>query len=127
MSDFVIEWNADRILGSLAKPFREANEILGNRFLKEITSNKWSWPTQPSPRDIVDLGQLRNSYDGRSLTPDTYEHSWNTEYAMAVHEGAKFKDGRTMKARKWTRLPLKQGILETAFAKLAGPELERIR
>lgn len=126
-SDFVVEWNGDRLIGALARPFREANELLGRGFDKEITSNKWSWPTAPSPRDIIDDGQLRNAYDGQPLTPELYEHSWNTEYAMAVNQGAVFDDGRSMPGRDWTKEPLSNGTLEKAFEKLAPPELGKIQ
>lgn len=127
MSDFDITWNGPRILDALSEPFHQANETLGRKFTKEIGAPKWSWPTEPSPRDIVDTGELRRSYAGERESPVEHSHSWNLDYAMAVHEGAKFKDGHTMPARPWTKEPINSGKLERNFEKLAGPELGRIK
>lgn len=127
MSDFDLDWNGDEIVEALSEPFHQANEVLGREFAKEITANKWDWPSAPTPRDIVDTGELRRSYAGERASKTEHDHSWNTDYAMAVHEGAKFKDGRTMPARPWTKEPLEKGKLENAFEKLAKAELRRIK
>jgi hypothetical protein len=41
------------------------------------------------------------------------------EYAMAVHEGATFRNGTTMPGRPWTEEPVNDGVLEDAFQRLA--------
>lgn len=140
MSDVVM--NDKPILKSLEQAFFQANELLEVAFKNEMTSNKWDWPNGQSPRDIVDTGQLRDSTmrEQRS-TPSGPEvdHTWNTEYAMAVHEGAVFgantRPGRAwialtgkpeMPARPWTKAPLEERVLEEAFEKLAGEKLERV-
>lgn len=137
--DFDIKWNDEQILGSLVEPFHQANEALGTRFQNEITAKKWEWDgetdrksgeTATTPRDIVDLGDLRRSYVGEreaGLPNPEHSHTWNADHAMAVHEGAKFKDGRTMPGRDWTNEPLKKRVLETAFEKLAKAALGRIQ
>lgn len=125
-----LDWNGDEILAALEEPFHQANEVLGRKFQNEITANKWSWPNPPSPRDIVDTGTLRGSYVGERV-PDgrapTHDHSWGAEYAMAVHEGAVFKDGSEFPERPWTEKPLEDGELEKAFERLAKRALGGIK
>lgn len=131
-SGFALEWNDKLILAALKPAWDRSNEVLGRDFQKEITSNKWNWPRGDSPRDIVDTGQLRDSYapqagmDGDALI---YDHAWPTEYAMAVHEGAKFKaDNRPdLPARRWTEEPLKNSVLERAMEGHAAVELGKIQ
>lgn len=88
MSDFEVKFNTTELLAGAEAAFKDANMILGREFQKRITSNTWQWPSEPSPRDIVDTGQLRDSYTPTALSKTEHEHAWNTEYAMAVHEGA---------------------------------------
>ena len=124
---FNLDWKGDDIPNQLAEPFYQANELLGRAFTKEITSNKWDWNAPPSPRDIVDNGQLRDSYQakrGREGGDPIFDHSWPVEYAMAVHEGAVFDNGMIHPQRPWTRDPLRDGVLESAFDKLANARLK---
>lgn len=137
---FDLDWKGDDIPQQLEEPFVEANQILGRAFTREITTNKWKWPTDPSPRDAVDLGQLRDSYNGkpgREGSDVVFDHAWTAEYAMAVHEGAEFKPnsvwgriwiaihGRpVMPGRPWTEKPLKDGVAQKAFDKLVKARLK---
>ena len=127
MPDFDLDWNGDRIVAALSEPFHQANEVLGREFAKEITANKWLWPNEPSPRDIVDTGELRRSYAGERASPTDHDHSWNVDYAMAVHEGYVLKNGTRMPGRPWTKEPLENGTLEKAFEKLAQAELGKVQ
>ena len=92
--------------------FNNSVGIMERRLVQEITSNKWQWPTPPTPRDVVDKGQLRDSlfiYQGlsREGNPVAY-YIWTAEYAQPVHEGATFRDGRVYPARPWTKIPREQ-------------------
>lgn len=127
MPDFDLDWNGDRIVAALSEPFHQANEVLGREFAKEITANKWQWPNEPSPRDIVDTGELRRTYAGERASPTDHDHSWNVEYGMAVHEGYVLKNGSRMPGRPWTQEPLESGKLEKAFEKLAQAELGKVQ
>lgn len=124
---FTIDWNDRRLMDALAEPFHQANEVLGREFQAEITARKWPWISSPTPRDIVDTGELRRSYAGERDGKFVHSHAWNIEYAMAVHEGAKFKSGKVYPARPWTRDPLEGGTLEQAFARLARRALGGVR
>lgn len=127
---FDLEWEGDELLDDLVEPFHQANEVLGRAFADEITDAKWDWPEGDSPRDIVDKGNLRRSYAAervRQGSNPAHDHTWNVDYGMAVHEGAKFKNGTTTPARPWTKEPLEDGVLEDAFEKLARQKLGRSR
>jgi hypothetical protein len=119
-----VDLNDKLILAAVQEAFTEANRALEPLFDLEFTRAKWSWPTPPLMRDIVDTGRLRQSYvptPGRG----EYLHSWNADYALGVHEGARLANGRTIPARRWTEEPLKE--LPAAFRRFARSRLERVR
>lgn len=99
----------------LGDQFREASELamrqlgdwLEQRFTEELSDAKWEWPTEPSPRDIVDSGRLRGSMQ-RQSGPGREEFSWPTAYAAQVHEGASLTNGQRLPGRPWTRQPLQE-------------------
>lgn len=126
MADFTIKFNTVQLLGAAEEAFKSVNEAAGVQFTRRITENRWEWPREPSPRDIVDLGQLRDSYKGpRMIEPTLAEHAWPVDYAMAVHEGANIKNawGRgirvTLPARPWVTTTLKEWDFAAAYGKLA--------
>ena len=125
MADFEITFNNVQLVEGAEAAFQSANELLGVQFTRRITDNDWEWPTEPSPRDIVDTGQLRNSYSPIPMPPTEYEHAWDTEYAMAVHEGAVFEDGHTMPARPWVRRTFDEFDFADAYGKLAALEMRK--
>jgi hypothetical protein len=134
VTDIDLTWNDKQILAAMEPAFSRANDVLGRKFQQEITSNKWVWPRGESPRDIVapNSGQLRDSYDpqpGKDGANPIHDHTWDTEYAMAVHEGATFKDPSRppLPARPWTKGPIADNVLEKAFEKYGGDELGKIK
>lgn len=127
MPDYEVHFNTVQLLSAAEGAFKDANMILGRQFQQRITSNTWPWPTDPSPRDIVDKGQLRDSYADEAISRTEHEHSWNTEYAMAVHEGAVFKSGHSMPGRPWVRVTLRDFDFAAAFGKLAQSSLARVK
>jgi hypothetical protein len=83
---------------------------MNSRFQDAIGAEVWQWPnetirsngkTAGSPRTIVDSGLLRssNSYQVDGLKA---QFSWKQRYAVAVHEGARLKNGGILPARPWT-------------------------
>lgn len=137
--DVTIKWNDLLILGELTEPFYRANELLGRAFQEEITDVKWPWPREThrkskviagSPRAIVDLGGLRDSYNatrGVDAGDAIYDHEWVKEYAMFVHEGAVLRNGTALPERPWTDKPLKDGVLTREFIEEVHDALERIQ
>lgn len=104
---------------ALEETFNDLAAFLAKKFTEEIRAEKWTWPNRPSPRDIVDTGNLAKSLrvepatvesDGRILL----EFFWTAPYAAVVHDGAVFRrpdaqgNLRTMPARPWTRPVLYQ-------------------
>lgn len=121
---FKLDLNEREITDALKKAFRSANEKFGEESQREITSPKWDYPKPGS--DIVDLGQLRDSYT-TSTTPDGLEtsHSWTARHAMANHEGAEYRDGRKRPPRRWTKEP--HDNFENNFDAVAKTLLEAVK
>lgn len=105
-----------RINDALEEAWADLSAYMGRRFTSEITEEQWPWPRDPSPRDIVDTGNLRkslrvNTEAGQLRT----EFHWTAPYAPIVHDGAVFKrtdaEGNplTLTARPWTRPVLRDG------------------
>lgn len=115
--------NDDRIKAALQDAFNETNKSLELAFDKEFTRAKWNWPKSPSPRDIVDSGDLRRSY--RPVPSTNYwDHKWTMDYAVAVHEGAKMENA-TLPARPWTRGPVSR--LEKIYEAFAKTRLAAVQ
>ena len=104
----------------LLREFRKAvpvalNDVadkLNDEFQAQIEQVKWTWPnktkrkngaTVESPRDIVDLGNLRSSQTRENIGPLQVEWTWRTDYSAVVHEGPKLKNGGELPARPWTK------------------------
>lgn len=121
---FKLDLNEKEITGVVKRGFALTNEKFGEESQREITSPKWDYPKPGS--DIVDLGQLRDSYT-TSTTPDGLEtsHSWTARHAMANHEGAKYRDGRTRPARRWTEEPVER--FDKNFEAITRPLLEAVK
>ena len=126
---FDFEWKGDQIPDELDEPFYQANELLGRAFTRNITRRHWGWPTAPTPRDIVDLGQLRDSYvaeRGRAGDDPLVDHAWTARHSLPVHQGAVIKNafGKgitvTIPARPWTKKPLDDDVLAKAFEALVN-------
>jgi hypothetical protein len=107
-----------RLNQALDETFNDLAAYLAQRFTAEIREAKWSWPREPSPRDIVDTGNLAKSLrvspvitvDNRMEISFVWNASHNGRgYAAAVHDGAVFKrvgrngEALSMPARPWTR------------------------
>jgi hypothetical protein len=97
---------------ALREAWNDLSAYMAKRFTQEISDEKWLWPRDPSPRDIVDTGNLRRSLRV-SQPPDPAllqtDFHWTAPYAAVVHDGAVFRrtdaDGNpmSMPARPWTR------------------------
>jgi hypothetical protein len=121
---FEFQVNVGPITAAVEKAFLEANLLMGRNAAKEITDDKWYWPSAPSPRDAKDLGGLLGSYTPEAISPTEYEHAWTVDYAMAVHEGA-VRGGGSLPGRPWTREPLEK--LPKDFEKIAKTNLGGVK
>lgn len=121
--NFNLTLNDKQIEGGMIDAFGSANDLLQAEAQQEITSPKWDWP-QPGS-DIVDLGQLRDSYEQRVISATEREHSWNARHAMANHEGARYRNGSKRPPRRWTEEPVKN--FESNFEAIARVNLDKIK
>ena len=81
---------------------------------QSFTAKAWAWPgtterrvgTAGSPRNIIDIGNLRQSGSYQMTGPYSARFTWSADYATAVHEGYRRNraDGSasTWPARPWT-------------------------
>lgn len=84
-------------------------ELFG-RYQAAFNPPAWSWPRQTrrrvgvvgSPRNIIDLGSLRQSGTYSFPGPYSMEARWSADYATAVHEGARLRNDTILPARPWT-------------------------
>lgn len=122
-----MEWRGGLVTPAVERAFIETNLIAGREFQSAIASRVWDWPrlTQRragapvgSPRNIVDMGQLLNSYAPRKVSNREYVHSWPVRHALPVHEGTP-----RMPARRWTEYALKQWSFENTMNRLARNEV----
>lgn len=101
--------------GALGGIFAKAMDWAEDDFRQEIEAEKWDWPretkrrsgpTVGSPRDIVDLGGLRNSQKrentGEGHTAFVWTGGEGKAYALEVHDGYSSKAGNRMPARPFT-------------------------
>jgi len=78
--------------------------------VNQLEDPKWEWDRitkrksgaiVDSPRDIVDLGTLRDSLDIEYVDETEAIYLYPVDYAANVHEGATRSDGSRMPARPW--------------------------
>lgn len=94
---------------------------LKSRYDAALNAPVWEWPrdtqrgrsfrrngqrtagkTVGSPRNIVDTGRLRRALLFRFINAFVAEYRWTSQYAAAVHEGARLRNGTLLPARPWT-------------------------
>jgi hypothetical protein len=90
------------------KALLQVASYLDARFTEEISAVKWTYPTPPQVRDIVDTGRLRASQTRIVNSDGSITFSWPLEYASQVHEGGVSTDGLRFPGRPWTKLPLEE-------------------
>lgn len=76
------------------------------------------------PRNIVDLGNLKDSkVVSRSNDGNAAEFSWDVPYSLAVHEGYTTKTGADVPPRRWTEKGIEEADPITFFGEALGREL----
>ena len=105
-----------------AQAMRQLGTWLDTRFTQEISAVKWSFPTPPAVRDIVDTGRLRASQTRVINADGSITFSWPVEYANQVHEGGVSTTGLRFPGRPWTKAPLEEAPAK--FGELLRSALE---
>ena len=104
-----------RLEAAVGRVFKKAMDWAEEDFRREIEEAKWKWPgetkrrnktTAGSPRDIVDLGGLRDSQRRENISEDRTDFIWTggegKSYALEVHDGYTSKSGNRVLPRPFT-------------------------
>jgi hypothetical protein len=125
-AQIAIELEVDEITKAHELAFLDANLALDNLAKKEVKLRKWAWPIDPSPRDVVDRGQLGSSIQAtpQDETGREWIHAVNVNYAAPVLLGYRVRTARgyrNMPARNIYREPLSKfaAIFGRAYARRA--------
>jgi hypothetical protein len=102
---------------------RELSRWLDQRFTEELTTSKWSYPTPPQVRDIVDSGRLQASQTRTGNADGSVTFTWPVPYAPQVHEGGVAITGMRFPGRPWTKAPLAEAPAK--FDRLLKAALEK--
>jgi hypothetical protein len=102
---------------------RELSRWLDQRFTEELTTSKWSYPTPPQVRDIVDSGRLQASQTRTVNADGSVTFTWPVPYAPQVHEGGVSTTGMRFPGRPWTKAPLAEAPAK--FAQLLNAAVEK--
>lgn len=73
-----------------------------------------------SYRDIVDLGELRDSQNYQRTEEYRTKYSWSAEHALYVHEGYTTKSGKQVPSRRWTEVAAEEKNLPQVFCDAFG-------
>lgn len=125
-AEIAIELEVDKITREHELAFLDANLALENLAKQEVKLRKWSWPVEPSPRDVVDRGGLGSSITAtpEDETSREWVHAVNVNYAAPVLLGYRVRTARgyrNMPARNIYKEPLTQfaRIFARAYARRA--------
>lgn len=121
-----VKLNLTSVEQAAVSAFQGTCQLLGREFTRTI-SEVGAFSTHPDS-DIVDTGQLRASQQLTFPSPGWAIFSWNTEYALYVHEGYTLRNGGQVQGRPWTQLGQERfefietykKLLEAKLAKRAG-------
>jgi hypothetical protein len=106
-----ININLSELNQKIDNAFEQLSYKFNDKLQEMITSVIWDWNNVTcrrngdvvfTPRDIVDLGGLRDSQSLEFPTNLNANFSYAVNYAVAVHEGYITKKGNQVPARPWT-------------------------
>lgn len=107
------------------KTLKDLAVWFNQRCREEMESPKWTYPTNPKIRDIIDKGNLRDSANVHMLPGGGFEITWEEDYSTEVHEGGTSPEGVRFPGRPWTRDPIKE--LPAMYAKLLKANLQKVK
>lgn len=102
-------------------------------FTKAIEKKQHDWPNKTlrqngtlagSPRDIVDLGNLRDSQSYSRVTDFSWQFTWGVDYAALNHEGGVTERGKFHPSRPWTCYGIKGDSSAPLRYQRPGAELD---
>jgi len=107
------------------RAFDAAVKDLGFIVQREIIqtiSDTSAFPEFPG-QDIIDQGFLKGAQQTPEFNGDTITFRNSIEYAIFVHEGFTYRNGREQPGRPWMVEAINRVDLEKTFAKLLGQNL----
>ena len=117
---------------AIAAAFEETAKELNDSFHQSIIDPKWKWDrvtvrrsgeVVSSPRNIVDLGTLRDSQDFK-ITANKVLYTWNVPYSLYVQYGYTTRSGTVVAGRDWVEDGLSAIDLGKVFAKKLRSKLK---
>lgn len=130
----LIRSNKHLIVQALEEAFEATNVQLGEEIQQGFSSAEYDWPNSTSrknsqvvgsPRDVIDLGGLRNSQSFQMLNPSTASFTWDVPYALKTFLGWTGRDQKTYPPRNVPedtlyRFPFVEVFSARVRAKLSG-------
>jgi hypothetical protein len=119
-----------KLNGAIDKAFKATVEAYGDECKAAIESPIWEWDgithrrngsIASSPRDIVDLGELRDSQEISFPDSSTGKVEYTAAHSAAVHEGHVTSNGSIVPGRPWTE----EAARNTDFEGIMGEVLKR--
>ena len=120
-----IKIDSSKLDRAIAAALEETANELNESFHQSIIDPKWQWDrvtvrrsgeVAGSPRNIVDLGTLRDSQDFK-ITDNKVLFTWNVPYSLHVQYGYTSKSGTVFEGRDWIKDGLSNIDLGKVFAK----------
>ena len=104
---------AAELLRALEEAAQDTALAMDAEFAADIRTAIWDWPNPPSPRDIVETGNLAASQRPPRIATApaalAVDFVWTATYSIFVHEGYVRNSGNgelRFPARPWTRTTL---------------------
>jgi hypothetical protein len=105
---------------------------VAERQLELLEEEVWPWPRDTlrknkdivdSPRDIVDLEELKNSFELVADSATEWRYIYYAEHALYVHEGAILSNGTELPARPWITRAIEEVSPYDRFGEILMDEL----
>ena len=122
--------NRNKLLGTLSQGLQGFAADADTLFTQAIESPVYEWPgetrrrngsTVGSPRDIVDLGDFRDSQSYKLNGPTSLTYTWSAEHSVYVFLGFTSRNGTSYPGRN----PVLQAMADRDFAQLMADNLRR--
>lgn len=108
--------NTRKIIDAAEYAMKSTVYLIGRECTSQITAEKWAWPVAPTPRDIVDKGQVRASQKIAPVSRFVWSITWSAEHSIYVFLGYITRSGSVMPARNAPRAALEAKDWDKVFS-----------
>lgn len=118
-------WNSAQLRNRIPAILTAYDKVLFPQFKAELERDQFSWPRETrrrnrtvvsSPRNIVDLGDLRRSQERIRTSATQLTYRWNAPYSALVLTGYETSRGTIVPGRNWIKPALDAIPLDAFFA-----------